>query len=133
MSKGNNMVEKKRILLIDDEKDLCFFLKTNLENTGEFDVLVSNRGDEGIELAQREKPDLILLDILMPGMSGDEVAEILLENPATAKIPIIFLTAMVTKEEIGDIMSKKRGGRNFIAKPITTKEVIVAIKKVLET
>jgi CheY-like chemotaxis protein len=127
------MMEKKRILLIDDEKDLCFFLKTNLENTGEFDVLVSNRGDEGIELAQREKPDLILLDILMPGMSGDEVAEILLENPATAKIPIIFLTAMVTKEEIGDIMSKKRGGRNFIAKPITTKEVIVAIKKVLET
>lgn len=127
------MVEKKRILLIDDEKDLCFFLKTNLENTGEFDVLVSNRGDEGIELAQREKPDLILLDILMPGMSGDEVAEILLENPATAKIPIIFLTAMVTKEEIGDVMLKKRGGRNFIAKPITTKEIIAAIKKVLET
>jgi CheY-like chemotaxis protein len=69
----------------------------------------------------------------MPGMSGDEVAEILLENPATAKIPIIFLTAMVTKEEIGDVMLKKRGGRNFIAKPVTTKEVVVAIKKVLET
>jgi CheY-like chemotaxis protein len=133
MSKGNNMVEKKRILLIDDEKDLCFFLKTNLENTGEFDVLVSNRGNKGIELAQGEKPDLILLDILMPEMSGDEVAEILLENPVTAKIPIIFLTAMVTKEEIGDVMLKKRGGRNFIAKPITTKEVIAAIKKVLET
>jgi CheY-like chemotaxis protein len=133
MSKGNNMVEKKRILLIDDEKDLCFFLKTNLENTGEFDVLVSNRGNKGIELAQGEKPDLILLDILMPEMSGDEVAEILLENPVTAKIPIIFLTAMVTKEEIGDVMLKKRGGRNFIAKPVTTKEVVAAIKKVLET
>ncbi|MCK4425303.1 MAG: response regulator, partial [Deltaproteobacteria bacterium] len=87
----------------------------------------------GIELAQREKPDLILLDILMPGMSGDEVAEILLENPATAKIPIIFLTAMVTKEEIGDVALKKRGGRNFIAKPITTEELVGAIKKVLET
>jgi len=127
------MAEKKRILLIDDEKDLCFFLKANLENTGEFDVLVSTRGDKGIELAQTEKPDLILLDILMPGMSGDEVAEVLLENPATAKIPIIFLTAMVTKEEIGDVMLKKRGGRNFIAKPLTTKEVIAAINKVLET
>ena len=132
MSKGNNMAEKKRILLIDDEKDLCFFLKANLENTGEFDVLVSTRGDKGIELAQREKPDLILLDILMPGMSGDEVAEILLENPATAKIPIIFLTAMVTKEEIGDVALKKRGGRNFMAKPITTEEIVGAIKKVLE-
>lgn len=107
------MVEKKRMLLIDDEKDLCFFLKTNLENTGEFDVLVSNRGDKGIELAQEEKPDLILLDILMPEMSGDEVAEILLDNPATAKIPIIFLTAMVTKEEIGDVMLKKRGGETL--------------------
>ena len=126
------MAEKKRILLIDDEKDLCFFLKANLENTGEFDVIVSNRGEKGIELAQREKPDLILLDILMPGMSGDEVAEILLENSATAKIPIIFLTAMVTKEEIGDVALEKRGGRNFMAKPITTEEIVGAIKKVLE-
>ncbi|RLG29586.1 response regulator [Methanosarcinales archaeon] len=125
------MAEKKKILLIDDEKDLCFFLKANLENTGEFDVIVSNRGDKGIKLAQREKPDLILLDILMPEMSGDEVAEILLDNPATAKIPIIFLTAMVTKEEIGNVV-KERGGRNFIAKPITTEELVGAIKKVLE-
>ena len=126
------MAEKKKVLLIDDEKDLCFFLKANLENTGEFDVLVSTRGDKGIELAQREKPDLILLDILMPGMSGDEVAEILLENSATAKIPIIFLTAMVTKEEIGDVALKKKGGRDFITKPITTEELVGAIKKVLE-
>lgn len=126
------MAEKRRILLIDDEKDLCFFLKTNLENTGEFDVLVSNRGDKGIKLAQEEKPDLILLDILMPGMSGDEVAEFLLDNPATAKIPIIFLTSMVTKEETGENSLKKRGGRSFMAKPITTDEIVAAIKQVLE-
>jgi CheY-like chemotaxis protein len=131
MSKGNNMAGKKKILLIDDEKELNFFLKANLENTGEFGVIVSNRGDQGIKLAQREKPDLILLDILMPEMSGDEVAEILLDNPATAKIPIIFLTAMVTKEEGGDVTLQKKGGRNFIAKPITTKELVGAIKEVL--
>ena len=125
------MAEKKKILLIDDEKDLCFFLKANLENTGEFDVIVSNMGDKGIKLAQREMPDLILLDILMPEMSGDEVAEILLEDPATAKIPIIFLTAMVTKEDIGDVTLEKRGGRNFIAKPTTTDKLVGAIKKVL--
>lgn len=127
------MTEKKKVLLIDDEKDLVFFLKANLENTGEYDVLVSTRGDKGIELAQREKPDIILLDILMPEMSGDEVAEILLENPVTASIPIIFLTAMVTKKEIGSDVLEKRGGRNFIAKPITTEELVAAIKKVLET
>jgi CheY-like chemotaxis protein len=125
-------VEKKRILLIDDEKNLCFFLKANLEITGEFEVLVSNRGNKGIELAQIEKPDLILLDIFMPEMSGDEVAEILLKSPTTANIPIIFLTAMVTKEEIGDVLLQKRGGHYFIAKPITVKEVIAAIKKVLK-
>jgi CheY-like chemotaxis protein len=104
------MAQKKRILLIDDEEDFCFFVKASLENAGEFDVMVSNRGDKGIELAKREKPDLILLDILMPEMSGDEVAEILLDNSATAKIPIIFLTAMVTKKENGYSALKIRGG-----------------------
>jgi CheY-like chemotaxis protein len=81
------------------------------------------------ELAQKEKPDLILLDILMPEMSGSDVAEVLLENPETNKIPIIFLTAIVTKEEIGPEILRKIGGRNFIAKPITTKELVTAIKR----
>lgn len=125
------MAQKKGILLIDDEEDFCFFVKGSLENTGEFDVMVSNRGAKGIELAQREKPDLILLDILMPEMSGDEVAEILLDNPATAKIPIIFLTAMVGKKEDEYAALKRRGGRNFIAKPVTTEDLVYGIKKVL--
>jgi CheY-like chemotaxis protein len=124
-------MKKKRIFLIDDEKDFCFFVKGCLENTGEFDVLLSNSGAEAIKLVQRKKPDLILLDIMMPEMSGDEVAEILLDNPETAKIPIVFLTAMVTKEENEYEPLTTRGGRDFIAKPVTTQELVYAIKKTL--
>ena len=125
------MIEKKKILLIDDEEDFCFFVKANLENTKEFEVITTSKSQEGIELAQREKPDLILLDILMPEMTGGEVAQVLLDNPETKNIPIIFITAIVTKDEIGPETIKKIGGRNFIAKPIATKELIKAIKKVL--
>ena len=67
---------------------------------------------EAIELAQKEKPDLILLDILMPEMSGGDVAQVLLNNPETKNIPIIFITAIVTKDEIGPETIKKIGGRN---------------------
>lgn len=122
---------KKRILLIDDEKDFCFFVKANLENTGDFEVTTTTRGKEGIKLAQKEKPDLILLDIMMPEMPGDEVAEILLNNPETSKIPIIFLTAIVTKKEMGDEAIKKIGKQNFIAKPITSEELADSINRVL--
>ncbi|MCK4278937.1 MAG: response regulator [Desulfurellaceae bacterium] len=122
---------KKRILLIDDEEDFCFFVKANLENTGDFEVTTITRGKEGIELAQKEKPDLILLDIMMPEMPGDEVAEILLNNPETSKIPIIFLTAMVTKKEMGDEAIKEIGKQNFIAKPITSEELADSINRVL--
>lgn len=126
------MTDKKKILLIDDEEDFCFFVKGNLENTGKFEIIATTRSKEGIELAREEKPDLILLDILMPEMSGDEVAGVLLDDPETNKIPIIFLTAMVTKEDVGTETVKKIGERNFIAKPITTEELVAGIKKVLE-
>lgn len=125
------MRDKKKILLIDDEEDFCFFLKRNLENTGEFEATVTTRGKEGIEPARIEKPDIILLDLLIPEMPGDEVAEALLGDPETNKIPIIFLTAIVTEEEKGTETLKKIGGRNSVSKPVTTKELVAAIKNVL--
>jgi CheY-like chemotaxis protein len=124
------MESKKKILIIDDEEDFCFFVKGNLENTGEFDVLVTSSGKEGLKLARREKPDLILLDINMPEMSGDEVAEILSDRPETKEIPVVFLTALVTKGEVESMASI--GKRNYIAKPITTKELVTIIKKILK-
>jgi CheY-like chemotaxis protein len=125
------MQSKKKILLIDDEKDFCFFVKCNLENTGEFKVIATGSGKEGIQLACKEKPDLILMDLNMPEMSGGEVAQFLSDRPDTKAIPIIFLTALITEYEIGSESMGNIGGKNFIAKPIGTKDLIANIKKIL--
>ena len=125
------MESKKKILIIDDEEDFCFFVKGNLENTGEFDVLVTTSGKEGIKLACGEKPDLILLDINMPEMSGDEVAQILSNRYETKEIPVVFLTALVTKDEVGNESMLSIGNRNYIAKPVTTNELVTVIRGIL--
>jgi len=122
---------KKKILLIDDEVDFTFFVKKNLEQTGEFEVIVANDGANGIDLLKEAKPDLILLDIVMPNPSGPDVAEFILHNPQTKQIPLIFLTAVVTKEETGIDLLKEIGGHNFIAKPVDTQTLISSIKTVL--
>ena len=126
------MEEKKKILLIDDEEDFCFFVQGNLENTGDFEVVYTGKGRKGVELAKSEKPDLILLDVVMPEMSGQEVAEELLEDPETEGIPIIFLTAIISKKDKDADTLRKIGGRNFVAKPVNTEELVGAIRNVLE-
>lgn len=119
----------KRVLIIDDEEYFCRNLKKLLELKSTFHVLTATRGDHGIRLAKAQKPDVILLDIMMPDMAGTFVAEKLSEDPATSSIPIIFVTAIVKQEEV-----KRRGGvvggRNFIAKPIIIEELIEKIKTI---
>lgn len=126
------MKSKKKILLIDDEKDFCFFVKGNLESTGEFEVITTTSGKEGIKLACGEKPDLILLDLNMPEMSGDEVAQRLRDRSETKKIPLVFLTALITEDEMGTESMANIGGYNYIAKPVTTKELVAVIRKILK-
>jgi CheY-like chemotaxis protein len=91
---------KKKILLIDDEEDFCFFVKLNLEKTGRFEVLTTTSGANGVIMASRERPDLILLDIIMPEMGGGQVAELLLENPRTRNIMVMFITAIASRREV---------------------------------
>jgi len=118
--------KKKTILIIDDEEDFTFFVKLNLENTGDFVVHTSTDGKEGIEMAKTIKPDLILLDILMPAMHGTDVAERLLQTTATKDIPLIYLTAVVRKEDL-EANDGIIGGRKFIAKPISPEDLITEI------
>jgi DNA-binding response OmpR family regulator len=125
------MAEPVQILMIDDEEPFSFFVKLNLETDPRFKVTTALRGDEGLKLAKSIKPDLILLDIMMPGMFGTEVAGKLLEDPRTKDIPIIFLTAALKKEE-ADKMDGKIGGREFIAKPTTKEELISRIEATLD-
>lgn len=120
---------KNKILIIDDEEDFSYFVKLNLEKTKEFEVLTASNAEEGIRIAKSARPELILLDIVMPKMGGDDVAYYLENDKTTKDIPILFLTALVKKNEEeggGEI-----GGRRYIAKPVTVSELISRIKMAL--
>jgi len=119
---------KKRILIIDDEKDFCRVVKLNLERTKHYEVLFATDGRSGMEIARKQSPDLILLDIRMPKMSGGEIAEELLDDPSTGNIPIIFLTALVKKDEVAK-QSGYISGHPFIAKPVTAQDLIKRIEE----
>ncbi|MBF0505784.1 MAG: response regulator [Nitrospirae bacterium] len=124
------MADRTKILMIDDEEDFAYFVRLNLEKTGKFTVFTAPRGSEGIKLAKSEQPDLILLDLVMPEMDGGQVAAQLLAHTSTKKIPIIFLTALAQKEQVEDC-DGNIGGRDYIAKPVTSEELIVRIESVL--
>ena len=121
---------KKRILVVDDEAALTRIIKLNLERTGNYEVRTENMGSMAIPAAKEFRPDLIFLDVMMPDMSGDEVAALLEEDPMLSNIPLIFVTAIVTKEET-QIMGTNIGGKMFLAKPVKTKELIATIERVL--
>jgi CheY-like chemotaxis protein len=83
------------VLIVDDEEDICQIVQASLEEFGEWQTLVATSAVEGLELAQRQLPDLILLDVSMPGMDGFEMFERLQGNPTTQGIPVILLTSKV--------------------------------------
>ena len=122
----------KKLLVIDDEEYFCRAVKKAIEMKRDFQVLTATRGDEGLRLARTQKPDLILLDIVMPGMMGTQVAEELLQDPDTASIPVIFVTAIVKKEETGRARGFL-GGRMFIAKPVVVDELLKKIDSLLSS
>jgi len=93
-------------------------------------VTTANSGTEGLKLAKVARPDLILLDVMMPDMSGAEVAEELKLDARTKNIPIIFVTALVQKDEV-DKEAGQMGGREFIARPVSRDELISRIEAML--
>lgn len=115
-------------MVVDDELDLLDLIEYNLRREG-FDVLKAENGESGIELANQENPNLILLDIMMPKMSGIEVCELIRKNPNLKHIPIIFLTAR--SDEKTEIEGLNMGADDFITKPISTSKLISRIKAVL--
>src|SRR5438874_10744933 len=91
-------MNKGTILIIDDEKDLIEMVRYNLDKEG-YDVISANDGQTGLEIAQRHKLDLIVLDLMMPGMEGLEVCRRLRSDPRTGRIPVIMLTAKATEAD----------------------------------
>jgi len=120
---------RARILVVDDEEDLCFFVKANLETSGAYTVMTALDGKEALAAARAEKPDLILLDIMMPGMDGFEVLAKLKEDVRTSSIPVVMLTAR------GDDTSKTRAAGlysdDYIVKPIDLAQLKARIDGVL--
>jgi CheY-like chemotaxis protein len=103
------------VLVIDDEEDVRYIVRMSLGRMGRMTVLEAETGAEGIELAKSERPDFILLDMMMPGMDGAAVFRALAAAPETAGIPVIFLTAAVMAYEVERL--KELGAKAVIRKP----------------
>ncbi|MHC4943686.1 MAG: response regulator [Planctomycetota bacterium] len=121
------MTGKKKILVVDDEEKLTKMVKRNLELTGKFDVRMENNGADALAAARDFRPDLILLDVMMPGTDGGEVASQIQDDSDLESTPIVFLTAIVTKEEVEE-SGGTISGRPFIAKPVQADELIKVIE-----
>lgn len=117
-----------RVLVIDDEEPIRLLCRVNLEATG-IQVSEAEDGNTGLESARAERPDVILLDVMMPGLDGWGVAEHMLEGERTQRIPIIFLTA---RAEFRDrARGLDIGGVDYITKPFNPVELATLVRKVL--
>lgn len=118
----------EKILIIEDEKDILELIAFNLECTG-YNVFKALNGEDGVIIAQKELPDLILLDLMMPGIDGFDVCRILKQEKKTRSIPIIMLTA---RGEDTDIVSGlELGAEDYVTKPFSPKILIARIRTVL--
>ncbi|MCH8567306.1 MAG: response regulator [Balneolales bacterium] len=121
-------MSKETILVVDDEEDLLEFISYNLSKEG-YSVLTSENGREGLKLAREHKPDLILLDIMMPDITGIEVCRHLKQDSELKDTPVIFLTAKV--DEKFEVQGLDLGADDYLSKPISTSKLKSRIKAVL--
>jgi len=122
------MTVKKRILVVDDEASMTRMLKRSLESTGKYEVRTENSGNAAVAAARAFRPDFILLDVMMPGVDGGELAARLKEEKELQNIPVVFLTAIVEKEETAPTGSDI-GGCEYLAKPVKLEDLVACIEK----
>ena len=118
-------MSKKKILVIDDEASFTFLVKHALP---QYEILAENDALRGLETARQFQPDLILLDVIMPGMEGGDLATQMREDPTLCGTPIVFLTAIVSPTEMGG-KAQMIGGYPFLAKPASTHSIVEFIDK----
>ncbi len=119
---------KRRILLVDDEERFARLVQFHLEDSGRYEVRTVARGTEALAAAREFRPDMVLLDVIMPDVDGATVASQIKEDPILRNTPIVFLTAIVSKEEVGGRQASI-GGHDFLAKPVTMSVILNAIDK----
>ncbi|MFH1753689.1 MAG: response regulator [Candidatus Omnitrophota bacterium] len=125
--------KRKKLLLVDDEPDILAVMAAILRNGG-YDVIQARSGEEALSLAEAQKPDLILLDIKMPGMDGVKTTDALKNNPKTKNIPIAYLTNLVEEDEVldGHVLGSRIGGLYFIPKTYGSEKILELVKENLE-
>ncbi|MCP4153426.1 MAG: response regulator [bacterium] len=121
--------KKKFVLIVDDSPENIKLIGTLLIKHG-FDVGAATNGPGTLAFVKKEEPDLILMDIMMPGMNGFEVCEKLKANPATKHIPVIFLTAKRNTEDI--VKGFKSGGVDYVSKPFNSEELLARVNTHIE-
>ncbi len=120
----------KQILIVDDEPNIVVPIQFVMEQQG-YNVLIAERGDDALELIYQYKPDLVLLDIMLPGIDGYEVCEIVRLNPDYRNVKMIFLTAKGRQVDIAKGMAV--GADDYITKPYKNAELMSKLEEVLET
>lgn len=118
----------KKILVADDEKNIAKLVKVNLERAG-FEVVVASDGIEALKKVEEEKPDLIVLDIMMPRMDGITVLKKLKEKEETKSIPIVMLTVKAEDEDI--FRGWQEGADSYLTKPFNPAEVVIIVQGIL--
>lgn len=120
--------EKKKILVVDDEKEIAGILKMRLEASG-YGVIVAYDGNAGYAMAKNDSPDLLILDLTLPGMDGYQVCRLLKFDPKYSRTPIIMLTSRSQKEDRE--WGEKVGADAYFTKPYEAKELLDKIKELL--
>ena len=121
--------QKKKVLVIDDEEEFCQLVKLGLERLGPFEVSTCSSAVQAISTVRAVRPHLILLDIQMPKMSGDEIADLLRMDEDLKQIAVVFITAIVTEKELSD-QENLIGGNYYFAKPVKIEELAKVAKKI---
>lgn len=119
-----------KILIIDDEEEFLSFIKTNLELRDNYEVVIAANGEEGLRLAESQRPKVILLDIVMPKMDGFETLRMLRENENTKSIPVIMVTARTDDQSMMKALKLHDDG--YITKPVKLEELEEKIEQILK-
>lgn len=120
----------RKILAVDDEPGITHMIKLNLEATGDYEVMEEHLGEKALSTARSYRPDLILLDVMMPDADGSDIAAAIREDPVLRHTKVVFLTAIVSPAEVapdGSAIS----GNIFLAKPVRTEALIACIEREL--
>ncbi len=117
-----------KILIVEDDPDMLDMIQMTLDHW-EYDSIVAKNGKEAVDMAASQLPDLVLLDIMMPGMDGFEAARLIRQNPKTHSIPILAVTAKVLYRDREECL--KNGCNEYLAKPFTAEELAFKIEKLL--